>query len=296
MPPTPPHFDDRWEFVTPQKAADLLAQGTEHERALSPDRVRQYAHYMTEGRWDVSVASRIEYTGDGRRRNGQHRLQAVLRASGADPSFGGIWMEFRHGIAAGSVKYIDIGQSRSRGHRLAQQGISDVNVYAAILGRAVAWDAGFRMPGFYRTGGEADVEAEEAYRLAHHSELTEAVAFGTHITSGRTPRTASSSIYGFAYYLLSRLDQEEARDYLTKLALGEGIYRGSAVWVARDNLLSLREGKRTKVLGDVMLYYIVAGWILQRSNPTARRSIIRLPYDSRTKEFHLTRTNFPDPI
>ena len=68
-----------WELVTPKKAEKWL-ENNEVNRKISVGTVESYAKDMKEGRWNEKSSTGIAFDENGRLRDGQHRLNAIIRA------------------------------------------------------------------------------------------------------------------------------------------------------------------------------------------------------------------------
>jgi len=72
-------MDITQEKITPDMAQEYLKFNTENYRSLSKDRVISYASDMKNGRWQFNGES-IKFSENGQLIDGQHRLQAIIRA------------------------------------------------------------------------------------------------------------------------------------------------------------------------------------------------------------------------
>ena len=73
----PPEMIMTFELVTPEKAEEWLATNTQN-RNISKCTVAAYVSDMVSGNWDERVGSAISIDEDGKLRDGQHRLTAVV--------------------------------------------------------------------------------------------------------------------------------------------------------------------------------------------------------------------------
>jgi hypothetical protein len=104
------------EVITPAMAQEYLKFNTENYRSINNVRVISYAADMKAGRWQLNGEG-IKFDTNGTLIDGQHRLQAIVRAGVP------IEMLVIRGIEAGTNLY-DIGAGRSLAQISKAMGIS----------------------------------------------------------------------------------------------------------------------------------------------------------------------------
>lgn len=72
-------YTSKIETITPERAADILANHNPGNRPLARARVRSYAQEMAEHRWRLSPQG-ISFDGQGNLVDGQHRLAAIKQS------------------------------------------------------------------------------------------------------------------------------------------------------------------------------------------------------------------------
>lgn len=97
--------------------ASRFLERNDRNRPLLPSRLRSYSEQMKSGAWQYNPADPIVFAADGRLLNGQHRLEALIRA-GVTLSF-----DVVHGADAGLFTVLDSGARRSAKDALAIAGI-----------------------------------------------------------------------------------------------------------------------------------------------------------------------------
>ncbi len=104
-PASKPQITATVETITPEIAQQYLDRNIENNRRINSRRVTDYSNKMRAGRW--ALANTICFDVNGRLQDGQHRMNAVVRA--------GIPIQFVvvRGFPPGAVQYIDLGQKRS---------------------------------------------------------------------------------------------------------------------------------------------------------------------------------------
>ncbi len=94
------------EVISPARAQDMLTRLAPHQRPLNARRVDQYARDMAAGRWYPGNDA-ITIDADGWLVNGQHRLQAIIKAGKA------VEEHVVYGVDPRAFATMDCGQARS---------------------------------------------------------------------------------------------------------------------------------------------------------------------------------------
>ena len=100
-----------YTFITPELAKRWLEQNNGNNRSLSKGTVQSYANDMRAGNWDSEVGSAISFDLDGKLRDGQHRLAAIVEAGV------GIWMWICWNVSADGI--YDSNRKRSDSDQMA---------------------------------------------------------------------------------------------------------------------------------------------------------------------------------
>lgn len=103
-----PQSRGEWIVIGPALAARLLEFNAGNRR-LSGSRIEMYARQMREGAWDDRNPEAIVIDTNGKLRNGQHRLTAVIR-SGAT-----VWFKVETGVDPAVADVLDTGKPRNAG-------------------------------------------------------------------------------------------------------------------------------------------------------------------------------------
>ena len=72
-----------WEIITPEKAKEILKKNGKN-RSISWSTVNAYARDMSKGYWTEGVGVGISIDENGILRDGQHRLEAIVKSGGKD--------------------------------------------------------------------------------------------------------------------------------------------------------------------------------------------------------------------
>jgi hypothetical protein len=112
--------------ITPQVASEMLETNVDRNRPLKQGVVAKYASDMAAGNWVSDNGETIKIDGQGRLIDGQHRLQAVIRANMTLPFF------VAYGVHNDAFMTVDTGAMRTTGNIMHVQGEIDANKKAAL--------------------------------------------------------------------------------------------------------------------------------------------------------------------
>lgn len=133
------------EFITPEKAGELLAMGGRN-REIKRTNLKRLTMNVVKGAWRDNGQS-ISISTDGKLLNGQHRL-TVIKTTKV-----GQWMVVVRGCDKDSYPTLDCGINRTNGDVFHSAGISDSKNAAAAVRYYISIKRGNR---FIRGGGKRD--------------------------------------------------------------------------------------------------------------------------------------------
>lgn len=111
------------ELITPERAANLLANRYEKQRNINKNSVRYYASDMLNGRW-MQNGEPIIISDKGHLLDGQHRMSAIIKANIP------ITMDVTYGVDEIAYNTIDKGRTRSTADGL--RGIPNASKVATV--------------------------------------------------------------------------------------------------------------------------------------------------------------------
>lgn len=232
-------------MVTPgmaQKWLDTMGPN----RRLNEANVDRLQMDMTKGNW-FDNGDPIRFDRKGRLRDGQHRLQALIRAAKTF-SFHVI-----RNLDEKALQIVDTGKQRSFGDALAMR--EGPNAVGASLARKIAATA--KMIWHYDHGsilssGQAVSHPELELTLRKHSRLPDAVA---EVAAGSVQPHA---LLAFVYTLASEIAPRKARQWLTQVQEGENLRRGMPAYELRSILIGQRgSGAKQQLRGPFLAALIV---------------------------------------
>ncbi len=215
-------------------------------RRLNEANVVRLETDMSKGNW-FDNGDPIRFDRKGRLRDGQHRLQAVIR-SGKTYSFHVI-----RNLDDKALQIVDTGKQRSFGDALAMR--EGVHAVAPSLARKIAAVA--KMIWHYEHGsilssGQAVSHPELELVLRKHKGLPGAVE---EVAEGSVQPHA---VLAFVYALAGEIAPRKARQWLTQVQEGESLRKGMPAYELRAILIGQRgAGAKQQLRGPFLAALIV---------------------------------------
>jgi len=245
--------------ITPALARELLGYN-DSNRDLREAVSNTYARDLAGGRWDFNGET-IKIAKDGTLIDGQHRLEAIVRADTA------AWCLVVTGLDRTAQKTIDTGARRTFADELAWRNEKHATTLAAVLRRIVLWEAGHRgKPGRFRPS-----EPEMDAALATHPDARASAEFGD--TKGSSPLAPSQT--AFAHWLLSQTDPMAAAWFMERLCDGAGLSPGHPILALRERIRREREANHGTINPEIALALVITAWNAFRSGNSVTK--IQLP-------------------
>lgn len=252
------------ETIDPAQASAILAENNSRNRKLSPSRVDQLALAMSRGEWVLNGES-LKFNGDGALLDGQHRLAAVVK-SGETQQFLVV-----RGLDHETLETIDIGRSRTFGDMLAIEGEGyHINLAAAI--RAVWAYERIGVP-YASVMYRQPTPSQLKETLERHPELRLSINAGGH-TNSVFALTRSQVMT--LHYLMSRVDQDAADEFWTKVATGIGLGQSDPAYILRERLMREQQiGTKVGRQSAVLMAFAIRAFNAYRSGETITRLLWR---------------------
>lgn len=241
--------------ITPELAAAWLENTNTRNRRIREHRVNELAKDMASGRWHDTMEP-IKFDKNGVLLDGQHRLAAIV-AAGVP-----IEMLVIRGLEPEVQDYMDIGMKRSVADSLALEGsIKSRHQTVASIARTVM---------MLNTG---NMTTNDPKRRPTHAEILDFVredpegleeaAFVSH--KCRDAGLRGGVIYGVAYFILSKVDADDAEHFFKSLIDGENLMGGSPIYALRTKVLKDPPNSNNRSIHHDLFYFIKA-WNFWRSN------------------------------
>lgn len=239
--------------VTPETAGRWLERNAKN-RKLSERDIAKYARDMAAGNWTITGES-VKFDQDGKLLDGQHRLRAVIR-SGVT-----VRLIVMRGIPTDAQKVMDTGRARTASDALSMGGASNTTMLAATAKLALGVQAGATDPGKFDVS-HAEIETF----VNEHPSLATAVEFARQV-SRRTDCPAS--VVAYTWFVLSRIDADDATDFWMSAADKVGLRDGDPV-IALTNRFAEGRRNRERLSKRIYLSLIYRAWNARRAGKTMR--------------------------
>ena len=239
--------------ITPGLAAELLKRNPDN-RNVRQTKILQYEADMRAGRWSFN-GEPIILSREGLINDGQHRLRALVEANVTIP------MLFVFGVEREARLTVDQGAARSAGDFLGMEGVENSAV-AASIGRLVIAIERERYARLYRESSVTNIEIRR--RVHADSKVVEAAHYAM-TTYKYTRAFAPPGVIGAAFYLLSEVHPDDAKEFMDRVCIGEELRRDDPAYAVRDALLGLGRGQK-----GAKLEAIFRGWVKHRAGETLR--------------------------
>lgn len=253
--------------ITPAIASAWLS--TMHwNRKPTEQRVKKYADEMKRGRWEVNGES-IKVDSEGKMFDGQHRCMAVVESG----------VTIKSAVFFGSkpetLFTIDTGKSRNMANILDMMGNKNCTALAAAVRYCYLWDRfkSFNSPNG-RDPGAIPTHQELLEYLNRNSGIQDAVARVSLKASGKS-RFLSGGFGGAIFYILGRIDHEEADRFFDALNRGVNLAEDSPIFHLRTQLVDRMTGRRKMTIQEIVAYTFKA-WNFWREGRPCKLLIVRL--------------------
>lgn len=253
------------ESITPDVAKRMLALNISN-RPLNELHVAHLAREMKLGRWKIN-GDTICLNGS-RLIDGQHRLAAVIQSGCTIQSL------VVYGVAADVFDTKDTGRRRSPADTLAVRGEINTNLLAASLAIVDRYMTG-RMT---RKTLFTNIEMEEL--LEKYGGIRDVINQNKH-RAHRT-RLLPGSLLAACHYLLRRLDEEQADEFIKDLVTGQNLQEGDGVYLLRERLMNNVLSK-AKLPKEYIMALIIKAWNSRRTGKPLRN--LRFRTEGHAEEF-----------
>lgn len=269
--------------MTPTIARKMLENNTKN-RSLSPVVAGAYKADKELGNWTFT-GDPIRFHEDGRLIDGQHRCTAI---SAMDEGYSEHVLCI-FGLGDEAQIAMDQGKKRSAADQL---GLEDYS-HTALTAATVRWmliiekDLLFRDT-TKRTAGTTSAQIRE-WAASH----PEAIKFIAEIHTDVKSALVSPSILAAAALIFSRIDEAQARKFVSQIRTGAGLEAGSAILAFRERATRNKLNKRKDSDRDV-LGLLIKAWNAERAGK--RQTKLQLPKATGGKAPTFSERNFPKPI
>lgn len=241
--------------LTPE-LAELLLQANSDNRSISQAKLRDYVRDVKAGDWQHN-GEPVIVADTGELNDGQHRCGAVIEAGRS------ITTQMTFGVERETRRTIDIGLKRTIGSILTMTGHPDGNRLAHAATLIMIFD---RHQAISRNPEHRPTNIEIQDWCALHPELKDQLFWGRRV---RHALGGSVGLFAALYHLMARKSEADADNFFGSLIDGEGLRRGSPIYLLREMLIKERGSKRKLPDADIAALAIKS-WNLFRNNKSRR--------------------------
>jgi hypothetical protein len=249
------------EMVTPDMAQAWLDRGGKN-RKLSESKVLAYTAAMKRGEWQLTYEA-IALDDDGKVRNGQHRLTAIVRS--------GVPIEALvvRGVDETAFDVMDTGKSRSIGDVLSIHGMPNVYALAAAVRNLMFLDAHGTTYANARSAAAMVTAPTTLKYIEDHPEVIEGVRLGDRIRGAGLQ--GGMGLWSAVATVWIRIDPEMAEEFGQALINGVGLEDGHPALMLRNRLFKARntgEFGNTRKQQEALAATAIKAWNAWREGKT----------------------------
>lgn len=256
-----PELTSRLVLVTSELAEAWLNSNL-HNRKMRIEGAMAYARDMESGNWPVT-GDTIKIDKYGVVLDGQHRLQAVIASQTPLKTF------VVFGLEPEVQRFVDAGMLRTFKDVLTLSQVPYASTVSAVLRRIALWEMGSTL--YWSGGGRRVTHAELVEAFKRNPDVVECARVAERYAP---PLRLRRSTVAFAYWLFSRSDQDEAVEFLKRVAEGAGLGANDPRWVLRERIARELDSDVKAVQVRVLRLMIMA-WNHYREGQTITR--LQLP-------------------
>tara|TARA_R110000803_G_C11913691_1_gene313542 strand:- start:47 stop:916 length:870 start_codon:yes stop_codon:yes gene_type:complete len=215
--------------INPEVAKFALSATNKKNRPVSPAKVIDYSKDMVAKNWSVNGET-IKFGLDGLLKDGQHRLEACVRANTTFRS------HLIFGIDPETFQHIDIGKKRNGSDTLAMMGVPNSKNASTIIKMIIAYEHGLSRTS---TNGVSNDWLKEKYTSEiDHELLKESVAVGKKLYA--TTKWKVGVIGAFFYVAVQKGQREQITRFFDDMCKGIGTKARAPIPYLLENVNRMR--------------------------------------------------------
>lgn len=258
-------------FVTPQ-LAKIFLEKNDTNRPLRESVVRKYADDIINGLWKSNTFELIMFNEDGELKNGQHRLNAIIKAGI------GLNLQIIEGVDDDNFTVIDTGNSRTAGDIFSIKNVLNAKGISTMVKSYMQFKKGSN--NIYKARAFSHAQLLDFYNSTPEF-YQEVYKKSTRLYNAMN-RILKPTFIGSLYCLLSDINIELADDFIDQLCTGDKMNHN--VKLLRKKLYDDMTSK-AKITHTDKIAVIFKTWNYVRRNEVVKI----LKYDA-------IKENFPKPI
>jgi len=228
------------ELITPLLAQEWLERGGMN-RTLSQRRVLILSEAIKNGEWQIT-GDAIKLDADGRVRDGQHRLHAIVESGIAVQSL------VVRNVAEAAFVVMDTGRARTAKDVLSMRGLPNSTALASAIRNLILVEKFGRLDiSTIQATGALSIPAVDAYERTH-PEVREGLRLGDTVRASGF--VGGAGVWGFCFTLFLRCSGDYAEEFRQSMIKGDGLANTDARLILRNRLIQQKEYWRTKTSED----------------------------------------------
>lgn len=241
--------------VTPDMAAHWLAQGGAN-RNVSRRRVETYMAAMKRGEWRLTYEA-IKLDADGKVRDGQHRLHAIVE-SGLVIKMLVVW-----GVEESAFDVMDTGRTRTVSDILSIHDIEKSDALSSVVRFLVLWehDHSHGVYGSPRTIPTVTAPMTMHY-LEQHPDVTQWLDAGNQIM--RANVRGGRALWSGLLTIFGRIDREQTHEFAEAIVSDANLGPGSPMLTLRKQLINLPGGSANRSMTNRTCVWVIKAWNAHR--------------------------------
>jgi hypothetical protein len=236
------------EKISPTTAKNWLTKMAPN-RNFNESRAKQYAADMLAGDWKLNGVP-IVFNGDGSLIDGQHRLEAIVRAGATQQ------MTVVRGVAVDAMSTFDIGLPRHLKDFLRINGEMYSATIATILRNMWRWDR-------YKTfkqSSYAQTQPTVRQSLDYFEENADEFRYAAMLGVANSKRTMlPDSLIGSLFIIFTGVDEDDAEDFFTQLGTGADMGDRHPIMALRRRLIE-NKAARDKLSSNLKAALTIKAW------------------------------------
>jgi hypothetical protein len=246
-----PRLDLEVVTITPELAQTWLDRGGTN-RKITQRRIDAMAAAIQRGEWRLTGEA-IKLDSDGRVRDGQNRLHAIVQAGVPITSV------VARGVGEDAFDVMDTGRSRNAADVLHIHGYPSQNALAAAARGLMFIERYGRVFPSQRDSHLYVTPVTTLRYVDQHPEVIEGVHLGDRIYHSGIQ--GGIGLWAIAMTLFLRLNAQQAQEFAEHLTTGAGLHRGHPLLMLRNRLLGSQRDQYSTLSGrEALVAIAIKSW------------------------------------
>ena len=215
--------------ITPELAQFALDATNQNNRPLSSSKVVTYSNDMQKQNWSLTGET-IKFGNDGLLKDGQHRLEACVRANTPFQTHAVF------GVDPETFQHIDVGKKRDGSDTLAMMGVDNYKRASTIIKMIIAYENG--LSNSPKSGVSNDWLKRKYVEEIDHDLLQEAIAVANRVY--KTTKWQTGVIGAFFYVAVQKGQRKQITTFFDDMCKGIGTKARSPIPFMLENVNRMR--------------------------------------------------------